>query len=1158
MTQTSDARSAIVSNEVFLGGQYIEVGVRNIGSYGTSGSIPNTFYGNPANSRLGLTSDADGFGAGSDLRLDYFLPGGPSEGFAWGFTINGTAVGENYANTALGTSNIDSIVNTDLSVLADGYLSAKTSYYVTRSGSNILAVESVIYFYEDWSYFWTEVTATNVSGQSLTDVRFVRAFDPDNDQYYSGGNYDTDNEIIAVYNTDGYSAVQAKSIGAPYIAAAGGPAVILFYTSDALAKTSIGSSDFGVEDAYNPSIHDNLADNNTRQWTEDVGISISKQISSLGDGEAFTFKYLTSLGSFSVSDILLALSTVDFSVNTFREDIANDGTIATTITVTLDSIASFDGNDNDVLVKDTHYTITNVPVGMAAVVTRTGPKTVTITLEEDTDPNTSVGGHGNANDVSNIVFSFTDAAFTNNAAASSIPGATNKKLYIDYLPSTNAAPTGLGDLTLPVILEDSNPSGVAISAMDGLNFTDTDGAGTFGGVVVVGNAATDSQGVWQYSTNGGTNWSAIGAVSMTSGLSLSSATLLRFLPAKDYNGVPPGLTVHALDSAAGIYSSTGPVVLDATVKGGITAIAELANTITITGVTAVNDAPTFTKGSNQTVGENTGAQTVANWATAISAGAANESGQTFSFTVTNNNNSLFAVQPAIAANGTLSYTLAEGVTGTATITVVLNDNGGTSNGGVSASTSQTFTISVGAAPVVSNLNLDAASGDVNAVLKIDAGATVSIVDSDSANFNGGSLVITKASGSKSGLFTLDGTIAKSGGDGSLSNGENITVNGTTIGTVASNGKDATNLQINFNASATPAAVATLIQQLSYQSGDAGTVLLQIVITDNVGASSLPANVLLAFVGASEAVEGATVIAGQVGALGNGAAALVERKVISSGGQNDNLVDGPSPTLIDVQIANAPGETVYAQFTNGLSGFVGSSSNLLSSNELIDMSRWSQILQNDDAGRAHQSFVMDTQSTTQVLNQFGTDNGIRFLYAGDFEVSGGTGQPMVFSISNTATEGITDVINISRPGTDQIVLDLDGFTGLAITGRGVDVMGSSENNYVITDGAGTFELGNGRDVIVLNDMNAIIDGGQDLDVARVYGNSFSVQVTENGGILYVTNGLGTTTITNVEIVVLDNGYYKKDLSSGAWQWVDNIAKELDAVALIGVQGTEVFL
>src|SRR5207249_2671229 len=81
------------------------------------------------------------------------------------------------------------------------------------------------------------------------------------------------------------------------------------------------------------------------------------------------------------------------------------------------------------------------------------------------------------------------------------------------------------------------------------------------------------------------------------------------------------------------------------------------------------------------------------WATNLSAGPANESGQTLSFTVTTSNPALFAVQPTISASGVLTFTPAANAFGTATITVVLKDNGGTANGGVDTFT-QTFTITV--------------------------------------------------------------------------------------------------------------------------------------------------------------------------------------------------------------------------------------------------------------------------------------------------------------------------------------------------------------------------------------------------------------------------------------------------------------------------------
>ncbi|NIV46301.1 MAG: tandem-95 repeat protein, partial [Gammaproteobacteria bacterium] len=114
-------------------------------------------------------------------------------------------------------------------------------------------------------------------------------------------------------------------------------------------------------------------------------------------------------------------------------------------------------------------------------------------------------------------------------------------------------------------------------------------------------------------------------------------------------------------------------------------------------VNAVNDAPSFVVGSNQTVTENAGAQTVAGFATGISAGPADETGQVLTFNVVNDNNGLFAVQPAIDASGQLTYTPAADTTGSATVDVTLSDDGGTANGGADTSGVQNFTITVNAA-----------------------------------------------------------------------------------------------------------------------------------------------------------------------------------------------------------------------------------------------------------------------------------------------------------------------------------------------------------------------------------------------------------------------------------------------------------------------------
>src|SRR5262249_50959858 len=126
----------------------------------------------------------------------------------------------------------------------------------------------------------------------------------------------------------------------------------------------------------------------------------------------------------------------------------------------------------------------------------------------------------------------------------------------------------------------------------------------------------------------------------------------------------------------------------------------------VINVTAVNDAPSFTAGADQSFAEDTGAHTINPWATGISAGPANESAQTVSFVITNNTNpGLFSSAPAVSAAGVLSFTSAPDQNGTATITLRITDNGGTASGGVDQSATQSFAIAITAVndpPVVTN------------------------------------------------------------------------------------------------------------------------------------------------------------------------------------------------------------------------------------------------------------------------------------------------------------------------------------------------------------------------------------------------------------------------------------------------------------------------
>ncbi|WP_302183118.1 DUF4347 domain-containing protein [Planktothrix agardhii] len=277
----------------------------------------------------------------------------------------------------------------------------------------------------------------------------------------------------------------------------------------------------------------------------------------------------------------------------------------------------------------------------------------------------------------------------------------NKDVYGTIL--LNTAPV-LADtvVTLTPILEDADvPTGavgnlISSIAAIGTNITDSD-TGAVAGVAITG--ADTTNGSWFYTIDGGTTWTALGAVSDTNArlLAANANTRIYFQPTANYNGtVTNGITFRAWDQMAGANGSTA----DTSTNGGSTVFSALTDTAAIT-VTAVNDKPSFSNAGNQILTAWTStAQSASNWANTVSVGPANESTQTFSYTVTNTDNTLFlfTAQPSVATDGTLTYT-PSGKPGTATVSVQLQDNGGTANTGVDLSDIATFNITIPAPKV---------------------------------------------------------------------------------------------------------------------------------------------------------------------------------------------------------------------------------------------------------------------------------------------------------------------------------------------------------------------------------------------------------------------------------------------------------------------------
>lgn len=152
---------------------------------------------------------------------------------------------------------------------------------------------------------------------------------------------------------------------------------------------------------------------------------------------------------------------------------------------------------------------------------------------------------------------------------------------------------------------------------------------------------------------------------------VDDASLFSLVPAVDVNSGT--LTFGSAADANGVANLTVQLVTDQ----GQSAVASVSLTLS-----AVNDEPSFTAGAAISVNEDSGAGLVASWATALSAGPADEAGQGMSFSVATDNPGLFSVPPTVdASSGDLSFTVADDQHGIANLTVVLTDDGGVANGG---------------------------------------------------------------------------------------------------------------------------------------------------------------------------------------------------------------------------------------------------------------------------------------------------------------------------------------------------------------------------------------------------------------------------------------------------------------------------------------------
>ena len=177
---------------------------------------------------------------------------------------------------------------------------------------------------------------------------------------------------------------------------------------------------------------------------------------------------------------------------------------------------------------------------------------------------------------------------------------TASRLVTVTINGTNDAPvlSAAAAPTLAPVAEDAGaPSGAVGSLVSSLvdfnppvgglnNVSDAD-SGALTGIAIT--ATNSGNGTWWYSTNNGSAWTQVGAVSNTSALLLAADANARvyFQGNSNYNGsISDGITFRAWDQTSGAAGSK----VDTSTNGGTSAFSSVTDTASI-AVSAVNDAP---------------------------------------------------------------------------------------------------------------------------------------------------------------------------------------------------------------------------------------------------------------------------------------------------------------------------------------------------------------------------------------------------------------------------------------------------------------------------------------------------------------------------------------------------------------------------------------
>ena len=386
---TPASRSQILSSQGFLQGKYVEVGVRANGAFGSS-TTPSSFHGNNGTC-LGFRVDRqkNGWGAtvGSSAPFtniddgDYFCPGTPYEGWALKVGSASPTYNSHEATGILGT----------VSNLITSGSDQRVDWTATSSSNGILVKQTAI-VPNDGQSLHVDVTLTNSSASTITNVYYLRGYDPDNTTGgASGSTTTTSTNTVTVRGGTGVSAEVKSTFDS-------GAQVLLRSTDSRARAGTVNNGDCCTPTTAVP----DTVWNSTSPWAQVVGtptigdqqVAVSVKVDSLAAGAVATFR------------ISYVLTAEDANSPTVSTDAATN--VDTTTAATLNSTVN--------------------PNGSAT----------TVEFEYGTDPTLTTGV--------SIISAGTLTGSSSASASTQVTGLTRGLTYYFRAKATNSVGTSLGSI----------------------------------------------------------------------------------------------------------------------------------------------------------------------------------------------------------------------------------------------------------------------------------------------------------------------------------------------------------------------------------------------------------------------------------------------------------------------------------------------------------------------------------------------------------------------------------------------------------------------------------------------------------------------------------------------------------------------------------------